>query len=407
MKTPIMKYIVYSIVLFSSLLLSGTLSAQQLPRLPIPLGAATVQTWRDTIFSIGGSSSWGGSIVYPRIYRYTGGPAWAYHDSIPDNNVWGASTVLVGDDLYLLSGWSGGAALARRYNIRSRAWQSLPNSPNSFSYGSTAQHVGGSIYLVNPNGANFRYRIADSTWITVAPAGTTGASALTSVMFQNEMYVVGLTNRGFRKYTPATNTWTTLADVPYASVTSGLSGAGLGVVNGEMYAAGGANGSSSGAGFDSVLVYNFAANQWRRAAQRLSSPRHWVAVAPYRGGLYAIGGFNVNGAAVDTVEQIVPQGTSSVSTSSNLKPSAFALEQNYPNPFNPSTEIRYQVSGTSDVRLDVFDLLGRKVSTLVNERQAIGAYRVNFNAANLSSGTYFYRLQAGGFVETKKMMLIK
>jgi ELWxxDGT repeat protein len=104
----------------------------------------------------------------------------------------------------------------------------------------------------------------------------------------------------------------------------------------------------------------------------------------------------------------------SVEKISDTRPTRFELQQNYPNPFNPSTEIRYQVSGTSDVRLEVFDVLGRKVSTLVNERQAAGSYRVNFNAANLSSGTYFYRIearssgsQAGSFVETKKMLLVK
>jgi hypothetical protein len=91
----------------------------------------------------------------------------------------------------------------------------------------------------------------------------------------------------------------------------------------------------------------------------------------------------------------------------NSTPTTFALEQNYPNPFNPSTGIRYQVPQVSDVRLDVFDMLGRKVSTLVNERQAAGSYQVNFNATNLASGTYFYRLQAGVFVETKKMLLVK
>lgn len=97
------------------------------------------------------------------------------------------------------------------------------------------------------------------------------------------------------------------------------------------------------------------------------------------------------------------------------QPISFALQQNYPNPFNPSTTIAYQLASTSDVQLDVFDVLGRKVSTLVNARQAIGAYRVNFNASRLSSGVYFYRLQATAtngttgqnFVETKKMMLVK
>jgi hypothetical protein len=85
----------------------------------------------------------------------------------------------------------------------------------------------------------------------------------------------------------------------------------------------------------------------------------------------------------------------------------FMLSQNYPNPFNPSTNIRYQVSGVSEVRLEVFDMLGRKVSTLVNERKAAGVYQVDFNAASLASGVYFYKLQAGSFSETRKMMLMK
>ncbi len=88
-------------------------------------------------------------------------------------------------------------------------------------------------------------------------------------------------------------------------------------------------------------------------------------------------------------------------------PKAFALEQNYPNPFNPSTMISYQLPASSNVSLKVFDMLGKEVATLVNARQEAGAYTVNFNANQLSSGVYFYRLQAGNFVATKKMMLVK
>jgi ligand-binding sensor domain-containing protein len=102
-----------------------------------------------------------------------------------------------------------------------------------------------------------------------------------------------------------------------------------------------------------------------------------------------------------------PLSQLSVQQLSSVQPIRFALGQNYPNPFNPSTEIRYQISGTSDVSLEVFDVLGRKVSTLVRERQPGGAYRVNFNAANFASGVYFYKIQAGNNLATKKMMLVK
>jgi Secretion system C-terminal sorting domain len=88
-------------------------------------------------------------------------------------------------------------------------------------------------------------------------------------------------------------------------------------------------------------------------------------------------------------------------------PKEFALDQNYPNPFNPATVISYQVSSVSEVKLEVFDVLGRSVQTLVSAKQRAGVYRVTFNAASLASGVYFYKLQAGSFSETKKMLLVK
>jgi hypothetical protein len=88
-------------------------------------------------------------------------------------------------------------------------------------------------------------------------------------------------------------------------------------------------------------------------------------------------------------------------------PTKFALMQNYPNPFNPTTNIAYELPTTAKVVLKVYDVLGREVMTLINQEQAAGRYVQPFNASGLSSGIYFYRLQAGNFVETKKMMLVK
>jgi hypothetical protein len=99
--------------------------------------------------------------------------------------------------------------------------------------------------------------------------------------------------------------------------------------------------------------------------------------------------------------------TSTDVETSQAMPAAFALEQNYPNPFNPATVIRYQIPALSPVKLVVYDLLGREVSVLVNERKAAGSYGVSFDAAGLSSGVYFCRMEAGSFRETRKLLLVR
>jgi hypothetical protein len=85
----------------------------------------------------------------------------------------------------------------------------------------------------------------------------------------------------------------------------------------------------------------------------------------------------------------------------------FHLSQNYPNPFNPSTKISWQSPVSSHQTLKVYDVLGNEIATLVNEEKPAGNYEVEFNASMLSSGIYFYKLQAGSFVETKKIVLIR
>jgi hypothetical protein len=88
-------------------------------------------------------------------------------------------------------------------------------------------------------------------------------------------------------------------------------------------------------------------------------------------------------------------------------PASFALRQNHPNPFNPSTLVSYQLAATCEVKLVVYDLLGREVSVLVSERQAQGSYDVRFEGRALSSGVYLCRLTAGSFAQTRRMLLLR
>ncbi|MEE9552942.1 MAG: T9SS type A sorting domain-containing protein [candidate division Zixibacteria bacterium] len=94
-------------------------------------------------------------------------------------------------------------------------------------------------------------------------------------------------------------------------------------------------------------------------------------------------------------------------TDIEILPTDFILSQNYPNPFNASTLIEYGLPNSSDVTIEIFDILGRKVETLIQGEQQAGYHQVTWDASEISSGMYFYRIQAGKYVETKKMLLLK
>jgi len=96
-----------------------------------------------------------------------------------------------------------------------------------------------------------------------------------------------------------------------------------------------------------------------------------------------------------------------VRSQSDVIPEKFLLFQNYPNPFNPSTTINYQLHTNSYVTLKVYDILGREVVTIVNEKENTGSYSVKFDGSQFASGVYFYRLTAGSFVSVKKLTLLK
>jgi hypothetical protein len=91
----------------------------------------------------------------------------------------------------------------------------------------------------------------------------------------------------------------------------------------------------------------------------------------------------------------------------DLLPLTYKLEQNYPNPFNPSTIIKFAVPERTRVQIKVYDILGGEITTLVNEELEAGWYEKTFDASTLSTGVYIYRIQAGSYVNTKKMLLIK
>lgn len=107
------------------------------------------------------------------------------------------------------------------------------------------------------------------------------------------------------------------------------------------------------------------------------------------------------------IDSVQVEKVDAVSNEAIEQPLAFELYQNYPNPFNPTTSITYTLPQSADVRLDVFNVLGQRVMTLVNERQTSGLKQVSFDASNLASGVYLYRIQTANFVKSRRMTLIK
>jgi hypothetical protein len=93
--------------------------------------------------------------------------------------------------------------------------------------------------------------------------------------------------------------------------------------------------------------------------------------------------------------------------SASIIPEGFELYQNYPNPFNPTTIIRYSIPEATKIKLEIYNVLGQKVKTIVNEFKKPGNYEVSLNASNYASGVYFYRIKSSKFNKVKKMILIK
>jgi hypothetical protein len=122
--------------------------------------------------------------------------------------------------------------------------------------------------------------------------------------------------------------------------------------------------------------------------------------------IIASGGSQVPGSAF-VIDDLSFGSTSAVDDGRPDLPKAFDLAQNYPNPFNPTTNVRFTIVNRQLTVVKVYDVLGREVATLVNEVKEPGTYTVQFDGSNLASGVYFYRLSAGSYLATHKMILMR
>jgi carboxypeptidase T len=164
--------------------------------------------------------------------------------------------------------------------------------------------------------------------------------------------------------------------------------------------------SNNGSTWQTVTSYSGTSTTWSQVSLDITPYAAGSSNMKVRFRLSADGGTVGDGWYVDDIKLTNYSTLVGVNQISELAES-YSLKQNYPNPFNPSTKIQYAIAKSGFVSLKVFDITGKVVADLVNNNQTSGKYEVAFNAAALSSGVYYYKLESEGFAETRKMLLIK
>jgi hypothetical protein len=313
-----------------------------------------------------------------------------------------------------------------RFNTQTNTWSVLgTGSSNGVNDVVTALavvgnevYVGGAFSSAGGVSANrvARFNTQTNTWSSLGTGssnGVSGGGVAALAVVGNEVVVGGWFNSAggvsanrVARFNTQTNTWSSLGTGSQNGVDSVVTA--LAVVGNEVVV-GGLFTSAGGVSANRVARFNTQTNTWSALGTGSSNGVNgFVNALAVVGNEVVVGGeFTSAGGVSANFVARWNSGTSRVEQLSPTAPKTFLLEQNYPNPFNPSTTIRYQLPVASEVKLEVYDVLGKKVATLVSERQAAGYYQYVWNANGLTSGVYFYRLQAGGFVETKKMMLVK
>jgi photosystem II stability/assembly factor-like uncharacterized protein len=268
-------------------------------------------------------------------------------------------------------------------------WSELPDSLPQTSIQALAVASDGTVFAGTRNNGVLRSTDAGNTWEAVNN-GIGENFDMTAFLFQQNGDVLVSGFDGLFRSSDYGDTWEKEGDVPILGVKDLVRDS-----EGNLFI------SMRGGGVavsedDGTTWTNINSGLWHKDAKALLTDNlDNIYVGTRGGGVFKI--------------QFIP---TAVELSKDVFLNTFVLEQNYPNPFNPSTTIKYTIPSdvkrkTLNVKLDVYDILGREVATLINDKQKPGYYEVEFDGKDLTSDIYFYRLRAGGFVETKKMLLMK
>jgi len=318
------------------------------------------------------------------------------------------------DVLYLMGGYRGNGFIPTDeiYTLHpdSSFWKSVGLMPMGIgahvieSFGEKIYLIGG-VTPIGVNGATMSYDPITLEWETLSPMPTP-REHLAAAVIDSLIYVVG--GRDFSQggpgnvstleaYSPETNTWYSLQSMPTAR--GGLAAAAL---NGKLYAFGG---EFPGV-FSESEEYDPKTNTWTKV-EDMATPRHGMGAVTVGDTIFIIGGAEVQGFGVSGANEGFTLTATNIDDDAKNQFGQFHLAQNYPNPFNTVTTINYLLPKTGDIQISVYNLLGKEIARLLNEVQEARDNQITWDASNYSSGIYFFRLQAGDFVQTRKMVLLK
>ena len=374
--------------------------------LPTPRGALSACVIGQKIYAVGGATAYPWTdLAANEVYNLN---PWETKLAMPTPRGW-LSLAVVNDTIYAIGGvYHTATRKVEAYDPVTNTWTAKADmlSPRRAAQ---AGVVNGIIYNIGGNETERNceaYNPVTNEWTRKSDRPESGGWLAVTV-YNGLVYTFGGGNTGTAQknvyaYDPQTDTWTKKADMPTARNAFQTY-----LVGGKIYAIGG-TGMMSNA-LKTVEEYDPVANTWKTLGD-MPVALAWFGGAVANNKIYVIsgspdGGYTGTG-DIWEYDPAMTGVTPGVETSLEL-PGSFMLEQNYPNPFNPTTVIRYLLPASVSVTLTVYDLLGREVTTLVNERMNAGVHEATFSGSGLSSGVYFYRLSAGDFVQTKRLMVLR
>lgn len=410
----------------------------------VPAGIVTSPGVRPSISVSGFNSAWiaDGSLNAPKVFRTTnGGTTWL---TVPVGGianeiycVWSINDNLV----FLGEGYVNGNANLYKTTNAGVNWTSIltTGSNNGHFSGLAFTKVNGNLFALAIAEKVYRSSNSGNNWVVLS-AGLTGVSnAQNSLMIvDNDFYGFGLNNGAARIRLTTNNSvsWNTQQISVSGNYTSAIAyhsnklfgvaatSSSLPMISRTTDGGSSWNNINIGSGVTGTcyfvwipatpVIYILGSNGGIKRS--IDNGLTWV-TTPTPGVTnlthfdFSQAGNVVYGYAVSSNGNVIKLadtlGILTGINSNNNIPEKFSLSQNYPNPFNPVTSINYSIAENVNVKISVFDILGREISVPVNEFKNAGNYEVNFNAENLGSGIFYYRIEAGSFTDTKKMILIK